>query len=384
MLVYLEKYNTLDTARVILDASHIVALKETGQQFKKYFSMQLASEMGVVVSMLMDEEESSHHSGDVWLPTSQPTREHASLWEILYSQKMLSHVLYQLPCATKRKHQAYLVHAVMRYLEPIIDEDTAVLRLLLDLGWNEPDAALSVFENAQWLRVWSPRALQLSATAMRSPLARGISVTIPCRVRVADMKRGGRMAVRSRRYSVGSTVCYLSCGREVMDDESCPGANDCAIRLYHGMSLYVHLERGTLERPQHGNKSCMTSAGDGDARHGTCVRAKGFAYGTEDGNEESDVLRGCSKVKVWARVSCDGCRCMLNDADDEIWQGVITEKHMEFGVDGLVVSGVQHGWDCLLRDVEVEKWTSRHEDRCSFTVTAVVELVRATGADDGW
>lgn len=54
---------------------------------------------------------------------------------------------------------------------------------------------------------------------MRSPVARGISVTIPCVVRVADLKRGGRMAVQSRRYSVGSTVCYLSCAREVMDGE---------------------------------------------------------------------------------------------------------------------------------------------------------------------
>lgn len=45
--------------------------------------------------------------------------------------------------------------------------------------------------------------------------------------------------------------------------------------------------------------------------------AKGIVHGTVDENGENDVLRGCSNVNVWARVSCDGCWCGANSTDDE-------------------------------------------------------------------
>lgn len=217
VLVYLEKYNTLDKCTHCLGyiASRDVEGDWSTVQKILFYGVSLGNGRRCTIA---------NRRGRVVTPIGRCVATHFEahaqarlVLENTYSQKMLWHVLHQLPCATKARAPdvQYLVHAVMCHLEPIIDEDSIIIRLLQYFGWNGPDAALDAFSSAHWLRTWGPRVLQLSATAMRSPVAGGISVTIPCRVCVADMKHGGRMVVRSRRDSVGSKVCCLSCGREV-------------------------------------------------------------------------------------------------------------------------------------------------------------------------
>lgn len=380
MLLYLEKYDMLADARLILDAVPLLRLQSTPREFKKYFCEQICSEIDSIVQVLSLEEEEALKTGDMWLPSSPFNIESLSMWETLYAENLLPFVLRSLSSSARRKNQSYLVHAVMRHLEPVVESDESIVTLLLQLGWNERDAGAGVYARADWIGTWSVRALQLSAKAMRSPVARGISVTVPCRVRVSDVAKGGRMIVRSRRYSVGSTVCYLSCGREVLPQGDVRyGREDHGKRLGQGLSLYVHLERGSCARERVEVESDARHLIDpADEESNVEVAASDGRAGNvgHDQGDDCDVLRGCSKVKVWVRVMIDDCHCGLVDGDQNNWRGLVKEVYMDFDVNGVVVRGVRHGWDCLLDQHDVESWVGTHEGDCAVTVTGVVEFDR--------
>lgn len=335
VLLYLENYNLLVSGQAVLYAAYLLKLEWVGQRFKRLFCAQLCAEIDSIIAILVKGEE-TRISGPCLLSLAGEDW----LWQTMCAENLFSYIIQQLSYEMRIKHQGYLVYIVMRYLEPMIEKDDIIINLLLQLGWNDADAGAKVFSQVTWIRTWSSRALRLCAIAMRSPVARGITVTIPIRLQVGDLKGSGRVVVRSSRYSVGSTVFYLSCGREMAGetDVDCDGHGK---RRYQGLSLYVHLDDESSEIL------------------------------------ESDLLSGFSKVKVWAGVTNDGCRCGLNICGGKSWHGLLKEMRDEFILETAVVGGVHHGWNSFLGESDVESWTSLHDDCCALTITVAIELVSA-------
>ncbi|PXF45594.1 hypothetical protein BWQ96_04671 [Gracilariopsis chorda] len=282
----------------------LAAHEETPEQFRRYVCIAVGHHFDVLYPRLRAMKKAN--------PEVTPL-----LWQTVFRQKMLSHVLHTISLYSPRMYNDYLLDVVLRYYEPHSDTtDDQLLGLLSQLSWDDMDvaAAFGADGASKW---WSARAVRLAALAAYAPQTQALEVRIPWNIPLQRLLKQDVWSFQTEHVPCGPYICYLhvrkGAGREV--------------------SLFVHIWNRE-------NKPLQD-----EARH--------------------------EMVRVKCRATERNCRCDSSKQWSDSWHGFLENLRFE----GKLERYPGLGWSQFLEEKRLDEWRNAHGEHCGLAITTVLQFV---------
>lgn len=288
----------------------LVGQPETPESFRRYFCIAVGHHFDVLYPRLKAESATKASLGIE--KSGRPP-----LWDVIITQRMLSHVVHCIRLYSKKSYDDYLLDVILRYYEPMPDvEEEDVVGLLWQLNWDNIDPDI-VFQGDGPCQRWSTRAIRLTALASCSPQTESLEVRIPWNIPLQHLLKNESWSFQTEHVYCGPYVCYLH------------------VRKSNGpeVSLFVHI--WSREGKPLGD----------DARH--------------------------ERVRVTCRATESNCRCDSGKQWSDSTHGFIENLKFE----GMLPRYPGLGWSQFLESSRLEEWRNSHGEACGLAITAVLQFV---------